>query len=116
MKFGDIFKGLPETHDSPQKQVSKDLNIASTTIGNYIRNLRQPDFDPRRLFADYFHVSVDYLLNHHPQAHPSRPEEKLLHIFRKLDNNQKQIYIKQGIDFLSTRDSASDNPTQTSLR
>ena len=44
MNFGNILRELLEDNDITQKQLADDLNIASTTIGNYIRGLREPDF------------------------------------------------------------------------
>ena len=60
MNFGNILRELLEDNDITQKQLADDLNIASTTIGNYIRGLREPDFQILKLFASYFHVTTDY--------------------------------------------------------
>ena len=57
MNFGNILRELLEDNDITQKQLADDLNIASTTIGNYIRGLREPDFQILKLFASY---SVSY--------------------------------------------------------
>jgi len=67
MKFGDILRDLLEQHDITQKQLAKDLNIAPSTLGNYIQNLREPDFELLKKVAAYFQVSTDYLLDFIPQ-------------------------------------------------
>ena len=63
MKFGEILRELLEDNDITQKQLATDLNIAATTIGNYIRGMREPDFEILKLFAAYFNVTTDYLLD-----------------------------------------------------
>ena len=54
MKFGDILRELLEENELTQKQLAQDLNIAPSTLGNYIRNIREPDFETLKIFATYF--------------------------------------------------------------
>ena len=63
MKFGEFLRELLEDNDITQKQLAADLNLAPTTIGNYIRCFREPDFAILKLFATYFNVTTDYLLD-----------------------------------------------------
>ena len=99
MKFGDILRNLIEDRGITQKKLATDLNIAPTTLGNYIRNLREPDFDTLKLFARYFHVSTDYLLNHQTRQTESHQEDELLQVFRSLSKQHQEIYLKQGKAF-----------------
>lgn len=46
----------------PQIKVALDLNMAQNTISRYENELRQADYKTLVLFADYFNVSIDYLL------------------------------------------------------
>ena len=39
-----------------------DLNMGQNTISRYENEVREADYETLILFADYFHVSVDYLL------------------------------------------------------
>ena len=103
MLFGDILRTLLEDRNLTQKQFANDLNIAASTIGNYIRNLRQPDFDTIRKIANYFNVSTDYLLNHSYNSTLNKAEMDLLRIFRELDSEQKEIFINQGKAFLTKK-------------
>ena len=45
-----------------QVKLSMDLNISQNSISRYEQGLREPDLATLGLIADYFHVSVDYLL------------------------------------------------------
>ena len=44
MRFGDILRELLEERELTQKQLAADLHLASSTLGNYIRNIREPDY------------------------------------------------------------------------
>ena len=86
MNFGDILRELLEDNDITQKQLADDLNIASTTIGNYIRGLREPDFQ----------VTTDYLLNFQSGITKDHGEDELLHIYRTLPEDKKELLLEQG--------------------
>lgn len=103
MQFGDILRDLLEEKSITQKQMAEDLNIAASTLGNYIRNLRQPDFDTIKRIANYFSVTTDFLLDYHPQTTISPLENDLLRIFRTLSPEHQKIYIEQGKVFLKPR-------------
>lgn len=102
MKFGDILRELLEERDITQRQLAKDLNIAPSTLGNYICNVREPDFEMLKKLSNYFQVSIDYLLNNPIQNDISLNYEdyKLLHIFHSLTSEQREIYIEQGKAFI----------------
>ena len=44
------------------RDLASQLGIAYTSLGKYERNEQQPSFETLEKIADYFHVSVDYLL------------------------------------------------------
>ena len=96
MTFGTILKELLEHHEITQKQLAEALNLAPTTIGNYIRGEREPDFEILKMLATYFHVSTDYLLNYHPYVTQDHREDELLYLFRSLPEEYKRIYLVQG--------------------
>lgn len=102
MRFGDVLRELLEERDITQRQLAKDLNIAPSTLGNYICNVREPDFEMLKMFSNYFQVSIDYLLDNPIQNNISltHEEQKLLHIFHSLTSEQKEIYIEQGKAFI----------------
>lgn len=92
MKFGDILRELLEDNDISQKQMAADLNIATSTIGNYIRGIREPDFEILKLFAAYFNVSTDYLLDFRSDITGEHDEDELLRLYRVLPDNLKEIF------------------------
>ena len=42
--------------------MSIELNLAQNTLSQYETGIREPDLKTLRLLADYFNVSIDYLL------------------------------------------------------
>lgn len=102
MKFGNVLRELLDEREITQKKLAKDLNIAPSTLGNYIRNIREPDFEMLKTFASYFQVSVDYLLDYKPKGkNPlTHKEQQLLYVFQSLNSEQKEIFIEQGKVFI----------------
>ena len=95
MLFGDVLRGLIEDNDLTQKQLSKDLHMASSTLGHYVRNLREPDYDTLKRIAAYFHVSIDYLLNYQQKQGESQAEDMLLRAFHQMPPAQQRIFLAQ---------------------
>lgn len=100
MKLGDNIKELLEQHDMTQRQLAEALDITPAALGNYIRNVREPDYNTLVRIADYFHVSTDFLLNHYTDFQITHEEEILLHLFRSLSDEQKEFYLEQGKIFI----------------
>ena len=76
MKFGDILRSLINDRNITQKQLAADLNIAPSTLGNYIQDSREPDFQTLKSIAAYFSVTVDYLIDHPSPYTQGRKEEE----------------------------------------
>lgn len=96
MLFGDILRNLLENYDISQKQLATDLNIAPSTLGNYIRNIREPDFETVKVIATYFNCSIDYLLDYHSGSAKTTNEEEILRLFRALSSEYQEIFLEQG--------------------
>lgn len=62
MKFGSILRELREEKDLLQVDLAKKLNITSQSLSQYELSKRMPDIEMINRLADFFNVSVDYLL------------------------------------------------------
>jgi transcriptional regulator with XRE-family HTH domain len=58
----NILKLLRQEKKITQKELATILNLSPSTIAMYETGKRKPDSDTLKLLADYFDVSVDYLL------------------------------------------------------
>lgn len=95
MNFGDKLRTLIKERNMTQKELALHLNIAPSTLGSYVQNTREPDFSTLKLLADYFNVSIDYLLNHDLDKTISKTEKEMLRIFRSLTEEQQYICMEQ---------------------
>ncbi len=77
--------------------LSRELNINQATIANYENQTRQAPYEYLILFAEYFDVSVDYLLGRNEDETPlpkmqqvlSLEERELLENYKKLSKVAK---------------------------
>lgn len=60
--LGDKLKQLRLSRHITQNDIASQLHINRGTYAHYEINKRQPDYETLKLLADYFEVSVDYLL------------------------------------------------------
>ncbi len=104
MSFGNKLRMLIEENELTQKEFAKQLNIAPSTIGSYVQNKREPDFEILKTIAAYFKVSTDYLLDFDSNQNISNKESELLRVFRSLNDKQQEIFIEQGKVLLKIHD------------
>ena len=55
-------KKLREENQITQKDLGKILGLSQQTIGHYETNRAQPDYETLNNMANYFNVTIDYLL------------------------------------------------------
>lgn len=60
--FSKVLRQLRIEHNLSQFELGKELNLAQRTVSNYENGNRFPDEHILNLIADYFNVSMDYLL------------------------------------------------------
>lgn len=60
--FSTKIKALRKEHKKTQQNIADLLNIRRSTYGEYERGKILPPMDKMKILADYFGVSVDYLI------------------------------------------------------
>lgn len=60
--FGERLKEIRTINKVTQKKLSIDLNLSERGIQTYELNERKPGLDVLLALADYFNVSLDYLV------------------------------------------------------
>lgn len=114
MSFGDNLRTLIEERNLTQKELAKQLNIAPSTMGSYVQNTREPDFNTLKLLAKYFDVTTDYLLDYQSNQTVSHQEDDLLRIFRSLSSTQKDICLEQCKAFVKINYKEKENLAKSS--
>ncbi|HIW40502.1 MAG TPA: helix-turn-helix domain-containing protein [Candidatus Eubacterium pullicola] len=95
MSFGNNLRALINERNLTQKEVAKQINMAPSTLGSYVQGTREPDFATLKTIADYFDVSIDYLLDHDLHEYSSPLDKEMFHIFSSLNDTEKRICIEQ---------------------
>ncbi|MEG0258707.1 MAG: helix-turn-helix transcriptional regulator [Lysinibacillus sp.] len=62
MEFGKRLRLLRKEKNLTLRELEKQTGISYSALGKYERDERQPDFDTLEKLADYFDVSIDWLL------------------------------------------------------
>lgn len=62
MEFSNVLKQLREEKSLSQKDIAQYLGITRQAVAFYEVGKREPDYHILRKLADYFSVSIDYLL------------------------------------------------------
>lgn len=103
MKFASMLKKLREENSITQEILAHNLGITRSTVAGYETKDKQPDYERLLQIADYFHVSVDYLLTGSESSTLStiytdkKAEQQLLKAYAKLSlesQEQVQDYIQ----------------------
>lgn len=68
-------KFLREQRGFSQKEFAAEMGLPYTTYNSYETGKRAPDFDMLSRFADYFQVSVDYLLGRSDDPEPEQKQK-----------------------------------------
>ena len=74
--FAKRIKELRQDSGLSQKELSYILNIERTTLTGYETGRRMPDVEMLCDIADYFHVSVDFLLGHNGETNCTSYNQK----------------------------------------
>ena len=91
-------KELREQNDLSQTDLAKYLGVVRSTICQYEKGNRQPDIEQLIKLADYFNVTVDYLLEHNTSKtntpNLSEKEKALLEAFNKLPHETQDFILE----------------------
>ena len=62
INYGERLKEMRLSRDLKQSELAALFEIGTSTVGSYERCERQPTFELLQKYADYFNVSIDYIL------------------------------------------------------
>lgn len=124
--IGNRLKQLREEKNLPKATLAKELNMTPQSYGLYENEKRSPDYQTLKKLANYFTVSMAYLLGETDQknfssntaplndfvetANPnviniedlSAIEKVFLQAYRQLDRDMRQKFIEHFIEALDT--------------
>ena len=92
--YGKRIKKLRLEEGFKQKDLAEKLGISASSVGMYEREERQPDAETLKTIADFFDVSVDYILgNSNKRDHKHLTAKDKRDISRTLDELADQIEV-----------------------
>lgn len=97
-------KDLREDNDITQKELAEKLNIAKSTLSGYENETSEPSFAILFKIADFFNVSIDYILG--------RTNDKANDTFLKNLTEQEIIEIKRYKELLELRRTLQEKKQQ----
>lgn len=99
----NIYRKLRQQKKLTQKEVAEAVGLAPSRYGNYENDIRQPDNDTLVLLANFFNVSIDYLLGRDFTEKPLKtakntitiPVEQLSFVGcgNGVDNNDSSFFV-----------------------
>lgn len=97
MSFSSKLKSLRTENNMTQQYVAEQLNVSRSTIAGYETKDRQPSHEGLTALADFFHVTVDYLLDIASLSSADAPcsireanEKELISQYRSLSPESKE--------------------------
>ena len=73
--FNNTFKELRLQRAMSQKQLARELNCSQSTVGYWETGERIPSFDKLQSIANYFGVTVDFLLGREEERDPTKLDD-----------------------------------------
>lgn len=93
MEFNERLRYLIDCEEIKIKDLAPKLCLSASSLSNYAQGIREPDYDTLRRIADYFGVTIDYLLGH--EVPSSGDERVLLARFRTFTPSQRRLLLEQ---------------------
>ncbi len=107
--FSDKISTLRKENKLTQKQLAAYLNLSANAICEWEKGRSEPNFDTLKKIADYFDVSIDYLLGREDdfgvvkrESPADKDSEELLSLYRELTPSAQEA-IKETIRQLVAR-------------
>lgn len=93
-----VFEMLCEKNGVTPYKVGKETKIATSTLSDWKNGKSNPKQDKLKLIADYFQVSVDFLMTGKNSEKPEIPDFDLEHmelieLYSKLNKEQKSAIL-----------------------
>lgn len=91
-------KLLRKQHNLSQKEIGNIFHASQNTVSQWENGTRKPSYDIIQEIADYFEVSVDYLLGRQEQLPELNSKDKR-EIQEILDDTEQQLLSQDGLMF-----------------
>ncbi|MBN2984001.1 MULTISPECIES: helix-turn-helix domain-containing protein [Cohnella] len=102
MTMGHRLRELRLNRSLSQEEVARHIGITRSAYSHYEINNRQPVYETLIKLAEFFDVSLDYIIGGNPSSHPedgtlSADSQEVLRLLKKMNQEQR----KQSIGMLT---------------
>lgn len=101
----EIFENLMKEHGVTAYKVSKETGIATSTLSDWKKGRSTPKQDKLQKIADFFNVTVDYLLTGNTEEKKERDYSLTIKEQENIDVEAKKIIEDLTMSFSKNRDS-----------
>lgn len=104
----EIFENLMKEHGVTAYKVSKETGIATSTLSDWKKGRSTPKQDKLQKIADYFNVTVDYLLTGNNPEKKERDYSLTIKEQENIDDEAKKIVEELTMSFSKNKDSFNE--------
>lgn len=104
----EIFEKLMKEHNVTAYKVSKETGIATSTLSDWKKGRSTPKQDKLQKIADYFNVTIDYLLTGNNPEKKERDYSLTIKEQEDIDHEAKKIIEELTMSFSKNKDSLTD--------
>ena len=104
----EIFEKLMKEHNVTAYKVSKETGIATSTLSDWKKGRSTPKQDKLQKIADYFNVTIDYLLTGNNPEKKERDYSLTIKEQEDIDDEAKKIIEELTMSFSKNKDSLTD--------
>ena len=101
MRFARILQDLREDRDISRKDLALALNISVSTLGMYEQGRREPNIDMLIKMANFFDVSIDFLVGRSYKNENNEVLVDALHLKNQIDHLPQEY--KNLIEFMLSK-------------
>lgn len=91
---------LRQTTHTQQKDLAAAIGVSAACLSLWEKGQRKIDIGHARMIADYFNVSIDYLLGTNPEL--TEEEQQLIDLIKGLDDEQVKE-LSNYVDYLLSK-------------
>lgn len=91
----EIFAKLLQEHNKTPYRVYKDTGISQTTLSEWKNGKVTPKADKLQIIAEYFGVTIDYLMGNEQKETPTLTKKDERDIEKKLNETLEELELSQ---------------------
>ena len=91
MEYGDRITQMRKRKDMTQEELAENVGVTRAALSHYEKNRREPDYEIIARIADYFRVSIDWIIRGNSLSAPNDPR------YSGLELTLEEEYAKKGL-------------------